>query len=47
MIWVRILERGTGKFSLRRRVQTGSGVHTASYPIGTGDSFPGGKPIGA
>jgi hypothetical protein len=24
-------------------VQTGSGVHPASYPIGTGGSFPGSK----
>jgi hypothetical protein len=24
-------------------VQTGSGAHPASYPMGTGDSFPGGK----
>jgi hypothetical protein len=25
-----------GNFSLRHRVQTGSGAHTASYPMGTG-----------
>jgi hypothetical protein len=27
---------GPGNFSLRHRVQTGSGVHPASYPMGTG-----------
>jgi len=27
---------GVGIFSLRHRVQTGSGAHPASYPIGTG-----------
>jgi hypothetical protein len=30
-------------FSLRHRVQTGSGAHPASYPMGTGGSFPAGK----
>jgi hypothetical protein len=33
----------TGNFSLRHRVQTGSGVHPASYPMGTRGSFPGDK----
>jgi hypothetical protein len=28
-------------------VQTGSEVHPASYPMGTGGSFPGGKAAGA
>jgi hypothetical protein len=28
-------------------VQTGSGAHPTSYPIGTGFSFPGGKAAGA
>jgi len=28
-------------------VQTGSGAHPASYPMCTGDSFPGGKAAGA
>jgi hypothetical protein len=28
-------------------VETGSGAHPASYPMGTGGSFPGGKPTGA
>jgi len=33
-----------GAFSLRHRcVQTGSGVHPASYPVDTGDSYPGGE----
>jgi hypothetical protein len=36
-----------GKFSLRHRVQTGSGTHPASYPMGTGGSFPGDKAAGA
>jgi hypothetical protein len=34
---------GAGNFSLHHRVQNGSGDHPASYPMGTGDSFPGGK----
>jgi hypothetical protein len=38
---------GAGNFSLHYRVQTGSGVHPTSYPIGTGVSFPGGKAAGA
>jgi len=36
-----------GFFSLRHRVQTGSGVHPASCPMGTGGSFPEGKTAGA
>jgi hypothetical protein len=28
-------------------VQTGSGVHSTSYPVGTGGSFPGDKAAGA
>jgi hypothetical protein len=31
---------GAGNFSLQNRVQTGSGAHTASYPMGTRGSFP-------
>jgi hypothetical protein len=38
---------GGGNFSLRHRVQTGSGAHPASYPTGTGSSFPAGKAAGA
>jgi hypothetical protein len=34
---------GAGNFSLHHRVQNGSGAHTASYPMGTRGSFPGGK----
>jgi hypothetical protein len=34
-------------FSLIHSIQTGSGTHPASYPVGTGDSFPGGKAAGA
>jgi hypothetical protein len=30
-------------FSLFHGVETGSGAHPASYPMGTGDLFPGGK----
>jgi hypothetical protein len=33
---------GAGNFSLHR-VQNGSGAHPASYPMGTGSSFPGVK----
>jgi hypothetical protein len=32
-----------GNFSLHHRAQNGSGVHPASYPMGTGSSFLGGK----
>jgi hypothetical protein len=31
------------ELSLLDIVQTGSGAHPASYPMGTGGSFPGGK----
>jgi hypothetical protein len=34
---------GAVDFSSSRCVQTGSGAHPASYPMGTGGSFPGGK----
>jgi hypothetical protein len=34
-------------FSLRHRVQTGSGAKPASYPMGTRGSFPEGKAAGA
>jgi hypothetical protein len=34
-------------FSLRHRVQNGSGAQPASYPMGTGGSFLGGKAAGA
>jgi hypothetical protein len=37
------LPAGAGNFSLQNRVQTGSGVHSASYPRGTGGSFPEGE----
>jgi hypothetical protein len=33
---------GAGNFSLHHRVQNGSGVYRASYPVGTRGSFPGG-----
>jgi hypothetical protein len=38
---------GAGNFSLHHCVQNGSGAHPASYPMGTRDSFPGGKAAGA
>jgi hypothetical protein len=38
---------GAGNFLLLHRVQTGSGAHRASYPMGTGGYFPGGKAAGA
>jgi hypothetical protein len=38
---------GAGNYSLHHRVQNGSGVHPASYPMGTGGSFPGSKAAGA
>jgi hypothetical protein len=34
------------EFSLLHVVQTGSGVHPTSYPMGTWGSFPGGKAAG-
>jgi hypothetical protein len=37
---------GAGNFSLHHRVQNGSGAHPASYPMGTRDSFTGGKAAG-
>jgi len=46
MIGVRF-PTGPGNFSLRHHVQTGSGVLPASYPVGTGGSFAGGKAAGA
>jgi hypothetical protein len=38
---------GAGNFSLQHCVQTSSGAHPASYPVGTRGSFPGGKEVGA
>jgi hypothetical protein len=35
------------EFSTLQVVQTGSGAHHVSYPMGTGNSFPGGKAAGA
>jgi hypothetical protein len=37
---------GAGNFSLRC-VQSGFGAYLASYPVGTGGSFPDGKAVGA
>jgi hypothetical protein len=36
-------QEGAGNFSLHHYVQNGSGTHPASYPMGTRDSFLGGK----
>jgi hypothetical protein len=36
-----------GRVSFLHVVQTGSGVHPTTYPIGTGGYFPGGKATGA
>jgi hypothetical protein len=35
------------EFSLFHIIQTGFGAHTASYPMGTRGSFPGGKAASA
>jgi hypothetical protein len=40
-------QQGQGFFTLRYRVQTGSGVHPVSYPVGSGGLFSGGKAVGA
>jgi hypothetical protein len=47
-------DRGVGvrvpvgsRISLLHVLWTGSGTHPASYPMGTGASFPGGKAAGA
>jgi len=42
MIWVLIPGRGKRLFS-PQNVQAVSGAHPASYSVGNGDSFPGGK----
>jgi hypothetical protein len=38
---------GAGNFSLHHRDQNGSETHPASYPNGTGGSFPGGTAAGS
>jgi hypothetical protein len=38
---------GAGNFSLHHCVENGFGAHSASYPMGTKGSFPGGKAAGA
>jgi hypothetical protein len=47
----RLIKEGMTKirweFSLHHRVQNGSGTHPASYPTGTGGSFPGDEAAGA
>jgi hypothetical protein len=45
--WGSIPDRGNDRtFCLRHRVWTGSGAHTASYPMGTGGSYRGVKRLG-
>jgi hypothetical protein len=39
--------RRSKRFSLLDVIQTGSGTHPASYPVGTGGSFPASKAAGA
>jgi len=36
-------KRKWGHFPVCHRIQTGSGAHSAPYPMGTGSSFPGSK----
>jgi hypothetical protein len=38
---------GTGNFSIHHRLQDGSGVHPATYPMGAKGCFSGGKAAGA
>jgi hypothetical protein len=38
---------GAGNVSLRHSVQNGPGAHSASYPMGTGGSFPAVEAAGA
>jgi hypothetical protein len=38
---------GAGNICLHHRDQNGSGAHPTSYPMGTRDSFPGGRAAGA
>jgi hypothetical protein len=45
MIGVRVPAEAVN-FSLQHRVQTGCGAHPASYTVGIGSSFPGGKASG-
>jgi hypothetical protein len=44
---VRIQVPVGSEFSPLHIVQTGSEAHPASYPMGTGGAFPGGKAAGA
>jgi hypothetical protein len=44
---VRVPVESRKEFSLLHVVQTGSGAHPTSYPVGTGGSFPKGKAPGA
>jgi hypothetical protein len=41
------LTAGAGNFSLHHRVQNGSGIHPASYPMAARSSFPRDKAAGA
>jgi hypothetical protein len=44
--WSEFESRYGQEFSLLLVVQTGSGAHSASYPMDTNGSFPGGKAAG-
>jgi hypothetical protein len=46
-LWGVIVPAGAGNFSLHHRVQTGSGAHPASYPMGSRGLFLWGKAVGA
>jgi len=43
MTRVQLSAGGKGFFSLCRCMQTGSGAHPGSYPMGTSSAFPRGK----
>jgi hypothetical protein len=47
MAWCLVKHRNNFTFSLRHRIQTGSGAQPASYPMGIGGSFPGGGTVEA
>jgi len=44
-VWISFPGKGW-EFFLCHRVQTSSGAHSASYPVGNGCPFPGGKATG-
>jgi hypothetical protein len=46
MLTIKIDSRQRQEIFFLHNVQTGSGAHPASYPLGTGGSFPGDKVAG-